>query len=523
MKKPVYSLALSAILLSCAAAGQGVTAPAVAEAPAEQGAFTILCSAATLKTPAWRNVVLALQAKHRQSGRRVTLSTVQDWSEDTLARCLKEGKARYAGVVARPEEVDRELIMNLHRASRRMDDDPWGDCLWGVITGASAEDALRVATASKPLIMKRLLSTTNVDASRFEHSFCITDWTGAPILEQSGYTEPKQTLYDPKTPEGQKKLMVGLQALFAHQLETERPQMLVSASHATQFNLEMPFGLGLIIPSGGEFYQAPPALLKQYKAALNAAYAGKPEQHRRWVQEQQLTPIGADGETRIWLAAGNCLFGDAYNSAESMVVTALSNYTCNQVVGYTVPSWYGEGGWGTLGTLLNNAEGTSLAEAWFLNNQFILHRSVGLDPALLNIRFNEAHMSTLSQRQMLHDMKEAGIDLRKLVPVLRDCFGLIHDRDVVAFYGDPCWRAVVNESNTKPDFSITWSGNSSVTIRSEKGGKGRIGILFPDSVPADKVISCDAPDAIFTNDYLLFEELVLAPGASRTVNLQFSE
>lgn len=517
--KPVYSLVLSAALICGVVAEPGVAA----EAPAEQGAFTILCSGETLKTPAWRNVVLALQAKHRNAGRRVMLAEVREWSEDELARCLKEGKARYAGIIARPEEVNRVLFMNLHRASRRMDDDPWGDCLWGVITGATPEDALRVATASKPLTMKRLLASTNVDSSRFEHSFCITDWTGAPILEQSGYTEPKQTLYDPKTPEGRETLANGLQNLFAHQLETERPQMIVSSSHATQFNLEMPFGLGVIIPSGGNFYRATPAQLGQYGAALKAAYDGKPEQHRRWVQEQELTPIKADGETRIWLAAGNCLFGDAYNSAESMAVTALSNYTCNQVVGYTVPSWYGEGGWGTLGSLLNNAEGTSLAEAWFLNNQFILHRAESIDPALLNIRFSDARISALSQRQMLRDMAAAGIDLRKIAPKLKDCFGLIHDRDVVAFYGDPTWRAVVNESNSKPDFNITWNGNTSFTISSEKGGKARIGILFPESVLSDKVSSCDAPDAIFTNDYILFEELVLAPGASRTVNLLFTE
>lgn len=521
--KSVYSLVLSAALLGCVVAEPGGATPAAAEAPAEQGVFTILCSAETLKIPAWRNVVLALQAKHRNAGRRVMLAELKDWSEDELARCLKEGKARYAGIVARPEEVNRVLFLNLHRASRRMDDDPWGDCLWGVITGAAPEDALRVATASKPLIMKRLLASTNVDASRFEHSFCITDWTGAPILEQSGYTEPVQTLYDPKTPEGRKMLAGGLQNPFAHQLETARPQMIVSSSHATQFNLEMPFGLGVIIPSGGDFYRATPAQLGQYRPALKAAYDGKPELHRRWVQEQQLTPIKADGETRIWLAAGNCLFGDAYNSAESMAVTALSNYTCNQVVGYTVPSWYGEGGWGTLGSLLNNAEGTSLAEAWFLNNQFILHRTESIDPALLNIRFNDAQISALSQRQMLRDMAIAGIDLRKLAPELKDCFGLIHDRDVVAFYGDPTWRAVVNESNTKPAFKITWNGNTSFTISSEKGGKARIGILFPESVPADRVSSCDAPDAIFTNDYVLFNELDLAPGASRTVTLKFRD
>lgn len=196
------SLILTAALLGGIAAECASANPVPAETPTRQGGFTILCSPKTLREPAWRNVVLALQAKHRNAGRNVIVQEVNDWSVDELARCLKQG-ARYAGIVARPEEVNRVLVMNLHRAARRMDADPWGDCLWGIITGATPEDALRVATASKPLVMKRLLSTTNVDASRFEHSYCITDWTGAPILEQSGYSEPNQTLYNPKTPEAQ--------------------------------------------------------------------------------------------------------------------------------------------------------------------------------------------------------------------------------------------------------------------------------------------------------------------------------
>jgi zinc protease len=103
--------------------------------------------------------------------------------------------------------------------------------------------------------------------------------------------------------------------------------------------------------------------------------------------------VKPDGETRVWLAAGNCLFGNVNHSPNSMCVTALSAYTCNQVVGYTVPSWYGEGGWGTLGTFFGNTAGTSLAEAWFLNNQFLLNRTQELEPKLMNVTFNGEQFS----------------------------------------------------------------------------------------------------------------------------------
>lgn len=42
---------------------------------------------------------------------------------------------RFMAVVARPEEIDRVLVNDLHRLSRRLDDDPYGDCIWGIVTG----------------------------------------------------------------------------------------------------------------------------------------------------------------------------------------------------------------------------------------------------------------------------------------------------------------------------------------------------------------------------------------------------
>lgn len=71
-----------------------------------------------------------------------------------------------------------------------------------------------------------------------------------------------------------------------------------------------------------------------------------------------------------------------------MAVTALSRYGFNQLVGYTVPSWYGKGGWGTLGLLFSNHDASSLAEAWYLNNQFILDETMTRFPKLMDVHFN---------------------------------------------------------------------------------------------------------------------------------------
>lgn len=468
--------------------------------------YTIITTSTTDQQPEWHAVAEALAAKY--PGAKITV--LPELSEDALAKTLRSTSARYAGIVIRPEEVNRVTVNNLHRAARRVDDDPWGDCIWGIITGYSAADALRIATADKPLVIKRLLGTTNVGWHPFEQSCCITDWTNAPVLEQKGNQEPTSTTYDSNTPEGEN----GLQSIFAKQLSTAAPQLLVTSSHATQFNLEMPFSRGLIFPADNRFYQLSQQQMHDFFSPLSAAYQGKTEQLNKLAQKLNCPEIEPDGTPRVWLAAGNCLFGDAYGSNQSMVITALSAYTCNQVVGYTVPSWYGAGGWGTLGTFVDSLEGMPLSQAWYINNQFMLHNCMQIDPALLNVRFNDEQITFLLQSSVLRSSKKITQENAK------DAMGLVHDRDVVAFYGDPAWSAFIDSTHSQRPCSVTWNTDKSFTISANRDYKGRLGIWFPTATTGRDATGCDDKSAVFTNDFILFPELELKKGESRTINIQ---
>lgn len=59
--------------------------------------------------------------------------------------------------------------------TRRLDGDPYGDCIWGIVTGYAPEDAMRIASAESPLVMTRAMGTTNIDSGRFSESMCILD------------------------------------------------------------------------------------------------------------------------------------------------------------------------------------------------------------------------------------------------------------------------------------------------------------------------------------------------------------
>jgi len=469
--------------------------------------YLVITTATTAQDPAWAAVADALVQKYPGAQKAV----IPAITEAAVTKAMQEADARYAGIVLKPEEVGRASINELHRAARNVDPDPWGDCMWGIITGYSADDAMRIATDKEPLVIKRLLGTTNVGWHHFEHSYCITDWTNAPILEQTGYVEPTCTTYDTTTKKGAELLENGFQSLFAERLENDKAQMVVTSSHATQFNLEMPFSRGLIFPHGNRFYQLKKRQMGYFFRPLTKARQGNTSYIGKLAEQLEAPAIQPDGTTRIWLAAGNCLFGDAANTKNSMAITALSAYTCNQVVGYTVPSWYGAGGWGTLSCFFDAANGTSLAEAWFINNQFILHNTCKIDPVLLNVRFNGEQID----QKIQSDVFRSGAAINQ--HNAKDALGYVHDRDVVAFYGDPAWSASLDCSKAPCPFSLKWDSPKQFTITANMDHKGRLGVWFPTAATGQGATESNISGAIVTDDFILIPEISLKKGETQTV------
>lgn len=465
--------------------------------------YTVIMTEETAALPEWKKVADTLLAKYPGAGLKLVPALTLEHCE----HALRGTQTRYAAYVVRPEEVGRSTINAFHRVARRIDDDPWGDCIWGIVTGYSVQDAQRIAETKEPLIIKRLLGTTNVHHAAFEHSYCITDWHGSPILEQNGYQEPESKMIAPDSPEGR----AGMQCLFARQLSEEKPQLLVTASHATQYNLEMPFGRGLIFPYNNRFYSLHESQFPLFRDALKPALKGNYEALAELATKQAEHCIVPDTTPRVWLAAGNCLFGDAHYSHQSMVITALSAYGCNQVVGYTVPSWYGEGGWGTLATFVSNTTDTTLAEAWFLNNQFILHKTMQVDAQLLKAEFNDEQISRAFQMSINQSGAQITPDNAK------DAVGLVHDRDTVAFYGDPAWRAKVDSNHAPAPYTVIWNSPTRCTILANQDTEGRCAIWFPNATIAKGCSDCNMSKAVLTDDFLLIPELTMKKGEQKEV------
>lgn len=497
--------------------------PTVAGKNAGNG-YVVLISEETAALPEWKAVADKLADKHGGS-----IVTVKD-SIFAKLDTLKKMAPRHLAVVARPEEIDRVTVNDLHRLTRRLDDDPYGDCIWGIVTGYTPADAMRIASAEAPLAISRAMGTTNIDASRFSDSMSITDWQPFQYMEQHGArgkTEPAFYTQGLREQEKADASTLGVTPKLTEYWKQYSPQLFVTSSHATQFNLEMPFSKGIFVSGNNRFHVLNQKQFKEFTTFLRGViFNGKEEDLISFIERSKAPVIEAKPVPSVWLAAGNCLLGDVKRTKNSMAVTALSHYGFNQLVGYTVPSWYGKGGWGTLGLLFNNHDASSLAEAWYLNNQFILDETMTRFPKLMTLNFNAPDINGIKDDpEFAKGMAAAGYGMGK------DQMGLIHDRDTVAFYGDPAWIARLDESRSPSPWHIDWNDPADAakgfTVTANKDAKGRLGVWFPNrigartgtltvsgvSTPVDKA-------GLLTNDFLLLRNLELKKGEKAFVELK---
>jgi len=138
----------------------GASALAVARTPGPD--YAIVVSRATQADRDWRRVVEVLREKHRGA------VIVFDASVEEAQPKLRALFPRYACFVARPGEVSRRFVAQVHRLTCRLDDDPYPDCFWGILTGYDAANALRLAEQQEPLTVRKVVAGTEISLDMCE-------------------------------------------------------------------------------------------------------------------------------------------------------------------------------------------------------------------------------------------------------------------------------------------------------------------------------------------------------------------
>ena len=346
------------------------------------GGYCVVVSQATVEDPRWNPVVDALVSKH---GAQVV---PYGGSVGDSLPALRDQFPRHICFVAKPAEVTREFVMEVNRLTRRLDDDPYGDAIWGILTGYDEACALRIARHAEPLEIHRVAAATEVELSVCDEGMWYCELTQGKMVRKLPGKEPENLPAPSDTTEA-----------MALALNRYQAQLFVTSGHATERDWQIGYRY-----RGGQF--------RSEKGQL----FGLDTQGRKF-------PIRSDNP-KVYLPVGNCLMGHI-DGTEAMALAFMNSAGVNQMIGYTVSTWYGYGGWGLLDYFVEQPGRFTLAEAFFANQQALIHR--------LETYFPGADAD--------HPVGELSPKARQAGLSLADARGLKHDRDVVAFYGDPAWVA----------------------------------------------------------------------------------
>lgn len=341
-------------------------------------------------------------------------------SGETLA-AIRERRPRHVAFVMLPEEIDEQTLRGMKRMMCSVDDDPFDDAMWGVVTGPTAADAMRVATSRAPGEITSVLATTGVDK----------DLVAGPVTVISDANPPGEWWRKAAGGEVERHSTTGdTSHVFAEAWRESDPDLLLTSSHASERNLEMPFSRGNVVACSEGLGTAANAQLIDY--STGQAIDGAAESVR-------LSPLAAPRREKVWLAAGNCLIAN-HKPGCDMVMSLLGFGKVNQFVGYTKTTWYGEIGWTTWRYF--GEYGLALNESWYAANLQLARKLTDGEPE--------------SERDMM---------------------GLAWDFDGTVFYGNPRRRTVIPGRERR--------------AASKPGDPPQL-IIFPDSQQGRRLVS--APD-----------------------------
>jgi len=124
--------------------------------------YVVLTSKEMQSDKAWMKVVEVLSKRHK-----ATVLYYDKQLRELLAE-LRRLTPRYVAVVEKPENLNREFVMEGHRLSREIDDDIYADYLWGIITGYSAADAMRMVESGNGITFIPELATLQLSKEQKE-------------------------------------------------------------------------------------------------------------------------------------------------------------------------------------------------------------------------------------------------------------------------------------------------------------------------------------------------------------------
>ena len=322
---------------------------------ASENTYAIVAPNSVLIDSAWANVVHVLAKRH--NGSIVSYSGNDLYS---TKQKLSDISPRYICFVSNPEYIiaygSEHYVRDIYQLTRDLDDDIYGDAIWGILTGYNAADALRIASGpSKIIVSNALLKTAGDWLDYFKQGVYFSE----SEYNKMWYKNPNGNVI--KNIPGPTDCTDTLCAL----LNSNKIDIMVTSGHASQYDWQLHYPT----PGYEGFFRSSSS--GQLYAVPNSGY---------------IMNINSTNP-KIYYAPGNCLIGNISNK-NCMVLSWLHTGGAYQYAGYTVGTWYGYAGWGVSDYFIHLKNRFTFSESNFLNNQSLIYdlknKTPGTDPSGLN-------------------------------------------------------------------------------------------------------------------------------------------
>ena len=477
--------------------------------------YAVVVKKSTYADPQWKAVVSALVKKHDAK------VVYYDQKESEALPALRETFPKYVCFVVKPSDAGFKHTVATSRMMRKLDEDPFTDAIFSTITGYTPKDALRMALATKPTVASNALITAGVGAKRYKEAYYISTGTRG----EYGHVLPDDSV-DKRSTTGE---TTSLYVDFFNKLD---PDIVISSAHASQRNLEMPFSKGNIICKNGKLYGA---LRSSSLIDYNTGQAKKGVK-----VTGNLLPLNPPKNPKVYFAVGNCLIGDIPDR-NCMALAWMGFGKANQMIGYTVTTWYGKMGWGIVKIWEPSGGYAPLNECYFFSNQQMKNFLVEQVPSHANVDIelgsNTHKVMNVVINKLQNDAKIGKLKIkaknqRDGQAKFRDAVGILHDIDTVAIYGDPAFEVYLDKKHTFKAsrlVKLVKNGNNYKLIihANVKHGTPQswygasIGEFLPERVKNVKLISGKEFKPVITDNFIM----VTKPGpfeAGKNYTIEFT-
>lgn len=383
--------------------------------------YVVLVRESTQANVAWGKVVDRLVERHQAK-----VVTYQELTSEALPR-LRELYPRYVAVVDKPEQISREFVIDLNRMSREVDEDPYADFLWGIITGVDAEAALRlVEKAATP----QTLSS----------AWCLglEELKDGKYFQRMGWTDGKEWIEKNSLAAATGQSDVLSKSLYW--AEHNHPEIVI-------------WGVA-----------GQPERMPLQKEQLNAGIV--PRNGGLWLDECELK--WQDNARICFLPM---MYGNPWGKQESFPVAWLNGGKAGALVSGMDFSTFGKGTWGTLQFWLTDAGRFSLAEAQFLNQQDLLCCLNQWAPEKLREPYAYDKDPDKSVFTYFAGENEGHINQLRGINNAYGAFNYWYERDLMVYYGDPAWDVRADNVTKDQPYTVSYKMKGkkcTVTVKTAK-------------------------------------------------------